>query len=159
MFLVLADQGILKNFTKACRDRSKLDIASRGQIFAHALHSLEDELPREVIVHAVFENHRDHAETDLRNGAHFRHSRESAHLNFNRTCNQFLHFRWRHSTSAGQDLHLHGRDIRKGIDRDTLPGEKSENSESDCANNDQHSLAYGKLQDAIDHVSPPPSRL
>ena len=65
MFFVFAQERVLKHFAKASRDGTQLDIASSWQIAAHALQSLENKLPREVVVHSVLKHDGDHANPDL----------------------------------------------------------------------------------------------
>lgn len=158
MVPIRADEGVLENFAQPGADRSQLDIRAGGQIAAHALHPLKDQLPREVIIHAIFKDNRDHAQANLRNRAHLDEARQSAHFDFNRARDEFLHFQRRHAAGVREDLHLHRGDIGKRINRDTLPRHHAEGHEHGGADENQQPLADGEFENMFDHISRPPSR-
>ena len=106
------------------------DIDSSGQAIAQRLEPFEHQLAREVIVHAVFEDDRDRAQTDLRDGAHFLESRQTAHLHFDRAGDELFDFGRRHATCGREHLHLHVGHVGKGVDRNLLQREHTETGET-----------------------------
>ena len=151
VFLVLADKGVLIDFPQTRADRAELHLDPGRQFVLRPLQPLEDELPSEVVVYAVFEDNGYQAQSDFGNRAHFCQFRQPGKLHLDRARDQLFHVGRRHPACGGQHLHLHVCDIREGVDGDLFDGQHAETGEDDSRQQDEQPLPDGKGENGVYH--------
>ena len=107
--------AVIKNLSKAGADGRELRRSSRGQSLKHALQPFRSELTRAVDVRILAEVQGHLRETELRQGPHFLHPRQTRHLAFDDLGDELLRFLGGECRDFGVDLNLNAGDVRHGV--------------------------------------------
>ncbi len=115
------------------------------------LDALVDQLPREVDIGAVLEDHRNLRQAVARQRARLLQTRQAGHDGFDRIGDALFGLQRRVAGRGGVDLHLHVGDIGHGVDWQLLVIVDAECGHTGHGEHDQPALLDGKADETFKH--------